>query len=218
MVTFIEPLFKVPDKIMFGWTPEPLSGVQGYKVYVGQVPLASALSILESNVSPIPSNDTPSLKKVSYTATIESVRTLLGISSTLDFSNLLLYWAITYINAAGSSSSIADSRVVEVPPVGILGKTKKEDPTTNRNIFVFSDELQKWTKGAASGDGALITDACDLYKANITTEYTYVDGTNVSTMKSYFTDRTTAGSPAKLTTCSYTGSQLIKMIITDSTV
>jgi len=214
MQTFIEPLFKSPDKIQFGWTPESVSGVAGYNVYVGQV--SGSLSLLASNVSPVPSRDTPALKKVSYTATIEAVRTLLGLSSTQDFTTLILYWAITYIDSAGESS-ISLSRVVEVPPVGILVKTKKEDPTTNRNIYLFSEELQRWIKGAASGDGAVITDGCDYYKANITTEYTY-SGSLVSTIKSYLSDRTTAGSPAKLTTYTYDGTNVSKVVITDSTV
>ena len=217
MQTFIEPLSKTPDVIQFGWNAEPVSGVRGYNVYVGQVPVAASLSLLASNVSPTPSNETPYIKKVPYNATIESVRTALGLASTFDFSNLLLYWSITYTNSAGTASAIADSRIVEVPPVGILVKTKREDPITNRNAFYFSDERQRWIKGAASGNGAVIVDSCDFFKANITTEYTYSSSLLTST-KSYFSDRTTAGSPAKLTTYSYDATDLTKVVVTDSTV
>jgi len=121
------------------------------------------------------------------------------------------------VNSVGSESAIADSRVVEVPPVGIIPRTMKDDPTMNRHPYVYSDELLRWVKTAGSSSGALITSASDFYEANITTDYTY-DGTNLATKLSYLSDATTSGSPAKLTTYTYTGGDLTKVEITDSTV
>jgi hypothetical protein len=216
MVTFIEPLSKAFDKIRFGWNPEPVSGVQGYNVYVGQTP--NNLSLLASNVSPIQSSDTPFIKKIPYCASIYNVTLLLGISTTYDFSTLRLYWAITYIDATGTESSITLSKVVEVPPVGINPKTKREDPVTNRNMYIFSDELQKWIKGAGSESGAFIVDTCDYFKANVTSVYTRDTSGNVLTLKSYLSDMTTPGSPAKLTTYSYTSGYVSKVVVVDSTV
>jgi len=64
----------------------------------------------------------------------------------------------------------------------------------------------------------LVVDSADFFKSNITTEYTY-DGTNLSTIKSYPSDSTTAGYPAKLTAYTYTGGGLVSKIqITDSTI
>jgi predicted membrane-bound spermidine synthase len=93
----------------------------------------------------------------------------------------------------------------------------KDDPTMNRHIYVFNDDVQRWVKTAGSSSGAIITDTADFYKASITTVYTY-DGTNLSSTKSYLSDATAAGSAAKLTTYSYSGSQLTKVVVTDSTV
>ena len=216
MKTFIEPLNKTNSKIQFGWNIESPSGVQGYKIYVGQVP--SGLTLLVSDISSRTSNEPGSFRKVTYDVTIESVRTLLGIPSSFDFSNLLLYFAITYVDGYGTESLISDSIVVEVPPVGIYGKTMKEDPTQNRHLFGFSDELQKWIKVAASSKGAIIVDSSDYFKANMTTLYTRDSSGNVLTEKSYFSDRTTSGSPAKMTTYSYSGGFVSKVVITDTTV
>jgi hypothetical protein len=130
----------------------------------------------------------------------------------------LLYFTLTYIDAAVVESLIASSTIVEVPPVGIMGRTMKEDPTTNRHIYGFSEELQKWIKAAASGKGALITDGCNLYKTNTITEYSRDASGNVLTEKVYFYDRTTAGSPAKLITYDYTGNYVSKVTVIDSTV
>jgi hypothetical protein len=216
MNSFIEPLNKTADKIQFGWKQEAPTGVSYYKLYVGQVP--GTLTLLASNIGPQGSNEPGSYKKVTYDVTIEAVRTLLSIPATFSFANLLLYFAITYVNSAGAESSISDSTVVEVPPVGIYGKTMKEDPTMNRHIYGFSDELQRWIKTAATASGGLIVDTSDFYKANMITEYTRDSSGNVLTAKSYFGDRTTTGSPAKLTTYDYTGGFVSKMIISDATV
>ena len=56
-----------------------------------------------------------------------------------------------------------------------------------------------------------------MYQINTVTEYTY-DGTNVATIKTYLSDSTTAGSPAKLVSYQYSGSQITKVTVTDSTV
>jgi len=216
MNSFIEALNKTTTEIHFGWNREAVTGISGYNIYVGQVP--SPLTLLVSGVSPQVNNDTKSYRKVTYDVTIESVRAAISLPVTSTFSNTLLYFAITYTDADGAESAIADSTVVEVPPVGIYGRTAKEDPTQNRHSFGFSDELQKWIKTAASGNGATIVDSSDYFKANMTTEYTYADGTNLSATLSYYSDRTSTGSPAKLTTYTYSGTNVSKIVITDSTV
>lgn len=216
MQTFIEPLYKAPDRIRFGWNPEPISDLRNYKVYVGQV--SGSLSVLEAYVDPQRSNDPVYNRKVAYNAEIADVRTVLGLSSTQDFSNTILYFAITYQDSTGAESALSESRVVEVPPVGIMGKTRKEDPTANRHIFGFSDEEQRWVKVAASGSGALVTSTNDYWAANTVSEYTYDGGGNVLTEKIYLSDRTSSGSPAKLITYEYSGGNLSKKTITDSTV
>ena len=216
MITFIEPLYKGDNKIQFGWNPEPALGVASYNIYVGQVPgtLTKFVTGISTRVSDNPIN----LKKVAYDVTIESVRTALSLPATSDFSNLVLYFAITYTDIAGADSPIGDSRVVEVPPVGILGKYKKEDPTSNRNIFGFSEEAQRWVKVAVSAGGALLVNSSDIFVPNVTTAYTRDSTGQVLTAKTYWSDRTTAGSPAKLFTYSYTGASVSKVTVTDSTV
>lgn len=213
MNSFIEPLYKAVDLIKFGWSREP--GAASYNIYVGQV--SGSLSLIYENIPNVASQLPVGLGKVNYDVAIEDVRTLLSLVSTINFGNKTFFFAITYVDSVGSESALADSRVVEVPPVGIIPKTMKDDPTMNRHPYVFSDELLRWVKMAGSSSGALITSDSDFYKDNITTEYTY-DGTNLLTEKSYLSDATTAGSPAKLTTNEYSGSQLIKVIVTDSTV
>jgi len=218
MNSFIEPLNKTADKIQFGWKSESPTGVTSYNIYAGQVPAAASLTKLVSGIAPQTSNEPGSYKKVTYDVTIDSVRTLLGIPTTFSFANLLLYFAITYVDSYGTESAIADSVVVEVPPVGIYGKTMKEDPTQNRHIYGFSDELQRWIKGASTGRGALIVDTSDYFKANMITQYTRDSSGNVLTALSYFGDRTTAGSPAKLVTYDYTSGYVSMVTVSDSTV
>lgn len=215
MISFIEALYKSDAKIQFGWNAEPVT-VQSYKVYVGQAP--GTLVLLAANINPQTSNDPSNYHKVIYTAQIADVRTLLSLPASLDFSNLLLYWAITYVNNLGVESLLADSRVVEVPPVGILGKVQKEDPTANRHMYGFSDGLQRWIKTAATTSGAIIVSSDSFYQSNVTTEYTYDSSGRILTELSYPSDRTTSGSPAKLITNTYGSSGLIKKVVTDSTV
>ena len=213
MNSFIEPLYKSINLIKFGWARE--SDAASYNIYVGQV--SSSLSVLYTGIPDIPSQQPVGLGKVVYDVTIEDVRTLLTLASTVNFGNKLFYFAITYVDSVGSESLLSDSIIVQVPPVGIIPKTMKDDATINRHGYVYSDSLLRWTKMMGSSSGAVIIDPSDYYKANITTEYTY-DGTDLSTMKSYLSDATTAGSPAKLTTYTYASGLLIKVEVTDSTV
>ena len=216
MQTFIEPLYKSDDKIQFGWNPEPVAGITYYKVYVGQGP--GTLTLLADRISTQTSDNPVYLRKVAFDAMIDDVRTVLSLPSTLNFGNLLLYFAITYVNSAGAESPITSSRVVEVPPVGILGKTQREDPTANRHIFGFSDEIQRWIKIATSGTGAIIVSSSDYYSPNMTTMYTRDSSGNVLTEKTYFSDRTSSGSPAKLLSYSYADGFVSKVTVSDSTV
>jgi hypothetical protein len=212
MNSYIEPLYKTKNIIKFGWKPE--NGAASYKMYVG---LSSInLTLLYSNISAQMSERSQDFGKVPYEASIADVQTALGLAATKDFSNTIFYFAITFVNAFGVESGITGSTVVEVFPVGIGARYMKDDPTIFRQGFVFSQDALKWAKMAGSSMGAVITDPSDFYKANIITEYTY-DTTNLATVKSYLTD-STVGSPAKLTTYTYTGTQLTKMVVTDSTV
>lgn len=215
MISLIEPIYKTKTSIQFGWRQE--AGAVSYNVYVGLGPDTSLLSQLASGVSNIADNVPSTRGKVTYTAQAGDVQTLLSIPSTWDFSNKVFYFAITFVDASNTESSISDSIVVEVPPVGIIPKQMKDDPTINRHGYVFSDEVQRWVKMSGSAAGAVITNESDFYKANITTIYTY-DGTNLASTLSYPSDATVAGMPAKLTTYTYAGSQLTKVQITDSTV
>jgi len=215
MISFIEPLYKSVEKIQFGWKPEPGVTVESYKVYAGITPTVSTLLLLADNISSQASQQPQSRGKISYDALIADVRTLLTLPSTADFGNTVFYFTITYV-VASVESSINESIIVEVPPVGIGPRFMKDDPTINRHPYVFSDNEQRWSKQAGSARGAVIVDTSDYYKANITTDYTY-DGTALSTIKSYLSDATT-GSPAKLTTYTYSGSDVTKIEITDSTV
>lgn len=216
MNTFIEVLDKSASQITFGWKPEAVTGITGYNVYVGQVDIPGSMVLVASNVAPQPSNAPETYKKVVSIVTATAVQTALSLPATSNFSNLLLYFTITYLTP--TESPIANSIIVEVPPVGILGKTRKEDPTANRHIFGFSDELQRWIKLAATGSGALIVGSNSYYNANMVTAYTRDASGNILTEKAYFADRTTAGSPAKLTTYSYSGGYVSKITVSDSTV
>ena len=220
MNSFPEALYKSTSVLTFGWNPEPNAGVATYSLYAGQTGDSTGSLTLLTDVIPNSASSDPRyavVRKISYDVTIDAIRSALGISSSIDFSTLVLYFALTYTDPAGAISSF--SKIVEVPPVGITGKTMKEDPSTNRHIFGFSDELQRWIKVAASGNGALIIEANDFYRANTVTDYTRDSSGNALTERIYFSDRTSSGSPAKFITNSYNAlGQLTKTVIIDSTV
>jgi hypothetical protein len=216
MVTFIEPLFKSSASIKFGWNPEPGVTVSSYNIYVGKVP--GILTEIVGGISPRVSNDTPAYKKIVYDVPVSLVISTLSLASTVTFDTLDLYWAITYVDSLGSESSITASTVVEVPPVGITGKTRREDPTANRYIFGFSDQLQRWIKAASTSSGAIIVSSSGYYQDNITTAYTYDASSRVLTEKYYRSDMTETGAPAKLVSYTYgTGGVTLK-VVSDSTV
>jgi hypothetical protein len=213
MVNVIQPLQKSAGQIKFGWIQEP--GATAYNVYVGLAP--ALIQKLASNVSKAPSTASSDLGKIPYIAYIDDVRTLLSLTTDYDFSNTVFYFAITYNTGGSEVLPIPASNIIEVPPVGIIPRTMRDDPTINRHPYVFSNDNQKWTKVAGSSMGATIVDSADFFKTNLTTEFTY-DSTNLSTIKSYPSDATVAGSPAKLTTYTYNGGLVTKIQITDSTV
>jgi len=214
MISFIEPYYKSAGKIDFVWSPE--QGAASYNMYVGLS--STALVSLYTGIPTTPSRDSRTIGKVYMPCLIEEVRTALSLADSITFAgSTVFYFAITYVNSLGVESSLSDSRIVKVTPVGITIDTMKDDPTSNRHCFVFSQDLQRWIKMAGTSTGSLVVDSSPFYSANITTVYTY-DGTNVSTIKSYPSDATTTGSYAKLTTYTYAGSQISKITITDSTV
>jgi hypothetical protein len=174
------------------------------------------MQLLYQNISSQVSKQSGTLGKVTQVAEIADVITLLSLPSTADFSNKVLYWTLTYVDSVGSTSDIALSTIVKVPPVGIIPKYMKDDPTINRHVYFFSEEDQKWVKSMGTSSGALITSSSGFYADNVTTEYTYVGDT--TSTKTYLSDATTAGSPAKLTTYYYTGGLLTKTVTTDSTI
>jgi len=157
------------------------------------------------------------LGKVACDVEIADVRTVLTLASTVDFTNTVFFFAITYKDSVGSWSATTTSTIVEVPPVGIIPRYMKDDPTTNRHEYFFSDMVQKWVKAAGTSTGALYTSTSNFFADNLITDYVY-DGTNITGEKIYPSDMTTAGSPAKLITYTYSGSNLIKKVISDSTV
>lgn len=210
MQTFIEPLYKSRDQIQFGWSPEP--GATAYAMYVGLS--AGSLTKLYDGISNMQSKAPQNQGKVPYTATLIDVQALL--STAQNFTDDVFYFAITYYVGA-VESALSGSRVVAVPPVGISSVPMKDDPMRMRQQFAFSPEIQRWVKVAASSSGAIAVSTSDYFQANMVTEYTY-DTTNVATIKTYPADATTAGSPAKLTTNTWVGSQLTKTVVTDSTV
>lgn len=215
MITFVEALYKANENLKLGWNPEPGRVAASYRLYVGLTSAAASLTQLLSYVSAQSSPLPGERGKVTVDVPIASVRTALGLPLTVDFSNILLYWAITYLDSAGVES--AKSTVIEIPPVGITTRYMKDDPSINRHMWGFSDENYRWVKIAASSNGGLVTSASNYYLPNTITEYTY-DGTNMATTKTYLSDRTTAGSPAKLVSYTYSGSQVTRIAITDSTV
>jgi len=217
MVTTVDALYKSADKLILGWSPERNVSVESYSLYVGLVRQTTSLVLLQAGISIQTSSNPGEIGKIVFPALIADVRTALSLPATVNFANTEFFFAVTYTNSAGVESALADSIISEVPPVGITTKYRKDDPTANRMIFGFSEEAWRWVKAAASAGGALITDACAFYQTNTVTEYKY-DGTNLSSMKSYLADRTTAGSPAKLVTYAYTGSVVNKVTVSDTTV
>lgn len=218
MRTFIEPLYKDINKITFGWNPEPNIVVSSYSVYVGLAP-ASMVSLI-TGIRPDRSQQPPTRGKIVYEAPIEDIRSVLGLSVSKDFSNTLFFFAITYVDANGEISNLDDSRKVEVPPVGILGREMKEDPSINRHGYVFSDSAQRWIKMAGSARGGVAVSSSDFYLVNTVTEFKYDSSSRVIQEKTYLTDSSVVGSPAKLKLYEYVGTstQPSRIIITDSTV
>lgn len=219
-MAIVESLWKSSDKMILGWNPEPVNPttVRYYKLYIGLAGITGSLTLLADNVSPRPSAQPAYRGKVAYEAEISEVRTTLGLPSTVNFTNIILYYAVTYVDQTGSETALASSPISESLPVGIMPREKKDDPTAYRQIFGFSDSSLRWVKAAASNNGGLIVDTSDFYKANVITEYTYTGTGDVSTAKSYLADRTAPGSPAKLVINEYSGSNLVKSTVTDSTV
>jgi hypothetical protein len=217
MISVIEPLYKATDRIDFGWKPEP--GAVTYKVYVGLAP--ALMTLFVSGVDNMQSNRSMDLGKIPFSANIADVQSTLVLSTDYDFSNTVFYFAITYVDSGGTESPhtpIPALNIIEVPPVGVIPRNMKDDPTINRHPYVFSNDNQKWTKTAGSPMGAVIVDSADFFKSNITLDYTY-DTTNLKTIKSYPSDATAIGSPAKLTTYTYGAGGLVSKIqITDSTI
>lgn len=218
MVTFIEPLYKSQFSIFFVWAPEPGNVAMSYNVYVGQTPVPSALVLLK-NVNYAPGNSPAAPGKIAVRIYSSSVLSALSLSSG-DFTTNSFYFTITYINSAGSESALTTSKIVMVPPVGVISSYMRDDPTVNRHPFVFSPDIQCWVKASGSSNGATIVDQSDFYKANITTAYTYDTSSRVSIVKTYPSDATVSGMPAKMTAYTYSGSSTSpsKIQITDSTV
>ena len=220
MVTFIEPLYKSQFSILFVWAPEPGNVALSYNVYVGQTPVPSAPPlVLLQNVNYAPGNSPAAPGKIAVRIYSSSVLSALSLTSG-DFTTNTFYFTITYINAAQSESALTGSKIVTVPPVGIISSYMRDDPTVNRHPFVFSPDLQCWVKASVLSNGATIVDQSDFFKENITTVYTYDTSSRVSVIKSYPSDATISGMPAKMTTYTYSGSSTSpsKIQITDSTV
>jgi hypothetical protein len=215
MQSALEALYKSRDKIIVGWNPEPGVQVTTYNIYVGLAPVLSSLTRFITGVPPYRSDNPQTLKKVTWEVTLSSVQTALGI--TTDFTNTLLYFSLTY-SVGATESLVANSTLVEVSPVGFGPLTRNSDNMAYESFnFGFSSDIQRWVKMASTATGAVIFTPSDFDKPNITTLYTY-DTTNLKTTLSYPSDQTVAGSLAKLTTYTYVGSQLTKVVVTDSTV
>ena len=220
MVTFIEPLYKSQFSILFAWAPEPWNVAKSYNIYVGQTPVLKVPPlVLLQNVNYAPGNSPAAPGKIAVRIYSSSVLSALSLSSG-DFTTNTFYFTLTYVDFANAESTITASKIVTVPPVGIVSSYMRDDPTTNRHPFVFSSDLQCWVKASGSSSGATIVDQSDFYKANITTVYTYDSSSRVSVIRSYSSDATISGMPAKLTTYTYSGSSTSpnKIQITDSTV
>jgi len=216
MQTVIEPLYKSKNQIQFGWKPEPGNVAVSYNMYASQIKSTASMILLYQNISAQVSQQPGSIGKVIYTAEIADVITLLGLPSAVDFSNKVLYWTLTYVDSVGATSSISLSTVVEVPPVSVIPKYMKDDPSINRHVYFFSESDQKWIKGMGTSSGALITSSSGFYADSVTVDYIYAGDT--TSTKTYSSDATTAGSPAKLTTYTYAGGILQKVVTMDSTV
>ena len=89
MTSFIEALYKSPEKITFGWNAEV--GAYSYKIYVGLSPTSAAMTLLYSNISAQVSQVTPTVGKVAAVVDIADVRTALSLLSTVDFNNKVFY-------------------------------------------------------------------------------------------------------------------------------
>lgn len=213
-MTTIEALYKSLNKMTMGWTPDP--DAASYKVYAGMTADFSSMTMLVENINTRSSDAPGDRGKVVYNAALADVISALGLPATTTFGNVALWWAVTTVDANGVETS--DPNTVKIYPVGVEQSHRKDDPTANRHMHAFSEEIYRWVKLAASSDGALVTDAAGgFFATNTVTEYTY-DGTNLATEKTYLSDATAAGSPAKLKTYEYSGGDLIKVTITDSTV
>lgn len=218
MNSVLQAVRKTPDYIEFAWNPEDGASPQSYKIYAGKTPDSATMSLLATvSSSAVQAYYPTALGKVYYKAEIATVRTALTISSTLDFSNLLLYYTMTYVEG-GVESNIALSTVISVPPVGINSREMKDDPTINRHPYVWADGDQRWYKQAGSGWGGVAVDSAAFYKINEIQEYTRDASGNPLTMKAYLSDATLPGSYAKLVTYDYTGGYVSKITVTDSTV
>jgi len=162
MVTKMEALYKAPEKIAAGWYPEPVLGITSYNMYVGVAPVYTSLLSLYTKIS-TQVDQAPSRRgKVPQDVLIADVRAALTLPATVDFSNKVFYFLITYVVGAAESTK-TDSIIVEVPPVGVSPTHMRDDPTVYRQPFVFSHDLQKWSKVAGSGSGAVIVDASDFF-------------------------------------------------------
>jgi len=215
MVSFIEALEKTRVKMTMGWTAEPLVEVVSYNMYVG---VTQSVSLLYSKISPRVVTDAPLYKKVVQPAVLLDVQNLLGLPGTVDFSNTTLYWAITYVDINGVESPLSASRIVKIPPVGIMTNIRKEDPSANRHIFGFSYENQNWIKVATTTTGAFIQVQSDFYADNLVTNYSYDSSGRVSIEKIYPSDSTSPGSPAKLVQYTYGPFGVTSKMVSDSTV
>jgi hypothetical protein len=158
------------------------------------------------------------LGKVFITLTLAEVRAILG---NVTFSDNVLYFLLTYVDVGGESTKIS-SNIVEMPPVGIIPQYLRDDPTTNRSLFIFSHERQKWVKMAGSSEGGAISTISTFYSSNEILEYTYDSSGSVLTTKSYLPDATVSGCPAKLITYTYGNPSFptkpTKTVVSDSTV
>ena len=217
MANSVDALSKSVDKLILAWTPEKgVVGTQSYNLYVGLVDISTSLVSLATGISSVMSQKPGEVGKIAYVAEIADVRAALSLADTVTFANTQFFFAVTFV-LDGVESTLADSPISGIPPVGIITKYRKYDPGANRHMYGFSEDAWRWVKLMSSSGGALITDSNAFYALNTVTEYTY-DGTNVSSMKTFLSDQTAAGSPAKLTTYEYSGSQVSKVTVTDSTV
>jgi len=212
MAIQMEVLFKAGNLAHLAW--KPYSGAFSYRLYVGLS--SGSLTLLYDNISALPSQMPADRGKIGVRAPIEDIQNLLGLT-TESFLNTTFFFTVRYLDSAAVESPLVTADIIEVQPVGVAARTMRDDPSLFVQNYVFCPDLYRWVKMAGSSSGALATVTSGFYSANTVTEYTY-DGTNLSTEKVYPSDATVAGSPAKLTTYEYSGSQVTKITITDSTV